>query len=98
MIQHEVDFPARRRVPPVESGQIVPETRAVLPATDDLNPFPSPTLRTAEDRHPAVHPDRCDPLLLADAMPLLGQVRVRLDMRLILIGGHFLTHSSPSQR
>src|SRR5947209_5213421 len=85
MIQHEEDVPSAPGVPLVERGEVLREAGAVLSATDDLDPSASPTLATAEDRHPPIHPDRGDPSLLTDAMPLLCEVRIRLDMRLILM-------------
>src|SRR5258708_22970374 len=85
VVEQGETLPPRRPLPLIERREVVREAGAVLSATDDLHASTSPTLFAAEDRHPSIHPDRGNPLLPTDPMPLLGSIGIRLDMRLILV-------------
>ena len=72
MVEDEKNLSPRRHVLLIECREILCEARAVLSATDNLDPPASPTLLAAENGHPSVHPNQGDPLLPANPMPLLG--------------------------
>src|SRR5918912_1142802 len=76
---------ARGGMARVQRCQVAPETGGILPGTHDLDAPPAEHFDAPKDRQPPVRPSGGDRWLLAPAVPDPGQVRVGLQMRIVLV-------------
>ena len=85
VVQHQDDLPPGRLVPGLQRRQIAGEAGRVLPHLEHLDPPPSQRLDAAEDRQPPVGARRRHGRLRPDPMPDPAEVRVGVQMGLVLI-------------
>lgn len=85
VVEHEIDLRAECGMPRIECFKVVRKAGRGLTSADHFDPPPPEHFHTAEHGYPSIAPHGRNGWLHATSMPDPIQVRIRLEMGLILV-------------